>query len=141
VVDDASVCHYLTDYKSTTPQSDIVAFPSRSVDVLSCEIIRFAKLAIDKIEHLMFQVPRRDTNNNVFQEDIYPPTFSGEPGLRAKQWFKGKDSDPQLINLKPEGSVSIYDVDPGKKGKMMVHYFLLHVENRAELGFRSRRES
>eukprot|EP00029_Vermamoeba_vermiformis_P006416 TRINITY_DN2510_c0_g1_i1.p1 TRINITY_DN2510_c0_g1~~TRINITY_DN2510_c0_g1_i1.p1 ORF type:complete len:662 (-),score=198.83 TRINITY_DN2510_c0_g1_i1:36-2021(-) len=117
VVDDASVCHYLTDYKSTSPQSDIISFPPRSVDVLSCEIIRFAKLSIDKIEHLMFQVPRRDTNNNVFQEDIYPPTLSGEPGLSAKEWFKGKNADPPLISLKPEGSVSIYEVDPGKKDR------------------------
>jgi hypothetical protein len=117
VVDDSSVCHYLTDYKSTSPQSDIIAFPPRSVDVLSCEIIRFAKLSIDKIEHLMFQVPRRDTNNKVFQEDLYPPTLSGEPGLSAKEWLKGKNADPLMISLKPEGSVSIYEVDPGKKGR------------------------
>lgn len=66
----------------------------------------------------MFQVPRRDTSNKVFQEDIYPPTLSGEPGLSAKEWLNGKNADPPLISLKPEGSVSIYEVDPGKKGKL-----------------------
>jgi hypothetical protein len=72
----------------------------------------------------MFQVPRKDTNN-VYQEDLYPPTLSGEPGLKAKEWFKGKDADPPLINLKPKGAVSIYEVDPGKKGKIFARWIEL----------------
>lgn len=36
----------------------------------------------------------------MFQEDIFPPTFSGEPSMVAEEWIGGKNSEPNKIDLK-----------------------------------------
>jgi coronin-1B/1C/6 len=32
---------------------------------------------------------------------LYPPTFSGEPSLKADEWFGGKTADPKQTSLAP----------------------------------------
>jgi len=55
------------------------------------------------IEPVSFIVPRRA---EVFQEDIYPPTFGIKPAMSSDEWFSGKDGMPPKISLESvyEGS-------------------------------------
>lgn len=40
-------------------------------------------------------VPRK---SELYQEDLYPDTFSGEPSLTADEWFtEGKSAGPILV--------------------------------------------
>jgi coronin-1B/1C/6 len=113
-VEDSNYCHYLTEYKGSTPQSDLVACPKRILDVRNCEIMRFVKLiGCEKIEHLMWQVPRKSVD--IYHEDIFPPAPSGNPALTSDEWFSGHTKPPILVDLRPEGFKSIYEVDPLKK--------------------------
>jgi len=52
-------CSFLSQYTATTNQTEIALFPRRMLDVTACEVFRFAKLSKDKLEHVMFQVPRK----------------------------------------------------------------------------------
>jgi hypothetical protein len=61
------------------------------------------------IEPVSFIVPRRVlplfdffanyTQSEVFQEDIYPDTLSGEPSQSSDDWFSGRNVPPQLLKM------------------------------------------
>nr|XP_029506095.1 coronin-2A-like [Oncorhynchus nerka] len=53
--------HFLTEYRSHTPQKGMGIMPKRGLDVSSCEVFRFYKLVTIKalIEPLSMIVPRR----------------------------------------------------------------------------------
>jgi len=98
VVDEAPYIHFLTEYKSATPQRGMGWTPKLAMDLNACEITRMLKLTATAIEPISFCVPRK---SDVFQDDLYPPTFSGEPTVNAEQWASGKSGEPKLTQLKP----------------------------------------
>jgi len=54
------------------------------------------KVSVKMIEPISFQVPRK---SDIFQDDIFPDTFAGEPALTADEWLGGKDGEPKLMSL------------------------------------------
>lgn len=98
VVDEAPYIHFLTEYKSATPQRGMGWTPKLGMDLSSCEIARMLKLTATAVEPISFTVPRK---SDVFQDDLYPPTFSGEPTVSATEWASGKSGEPKMIQMKP----------------------------------------
>jgi hypothetical protein len=98
IVDEAPYIHFLSEFKSATPQRGMAYVPKIAMDVSTCEIARLLKLTANAIEPIHFCVPRK---SDIFQDDLYPPTFSGEPSLSAKEWFGGKNGEPKKISLAP----------------------------------------
>lgn len=88
---------YLSEYKSPDPQRGIAFVPKRGVDVKENEVMRAYKTVNDiYIEPISFIVPRRA---ETFQDDIYPDTANGQPGLTADEWLGGKNAMPPKFSL------------------------------------------
>jgi len=98
VVDEAPYIHYLTEYKSNTPQRGMCMIPKRSVNVSDCEIVRLLKVGVKSVEPISFQVPRK---SDIFQDDIFPDCFAGEPALMAEEWVSGKNATPKTRSMAP----------------------------------------
>jgi len=98
LVDDAPYIYFLSEYKSATPQRGMGWVAKTSVDTSTCEIARLLKLTASAVEPISFNVPRK---SDIFQDDLYPPTFSGEPSLSSAEWFSGKTAEPKLVSLSP----------------------------------------
>lgn len=78
--------------------------PKRGLNVNTCEVARFYKLAQGTgsqggyCEPLSFTVPRK---SELYQDDLYPDTFSGEPSVTAEEWFTdGVNAEPQVVSQK-----------------------------------------
>jgi len=97
IVDEAPYIHYLTEFKSNTSARGLAMLPKRAMNVAECEMARFLKVTPDKLEPISFNVPRK---SDIFQDDIYPDAFSGEPSLTANDWASGKNAKPKTISLK-----------------------------------------
>ena len=41
--------------------------------------------------------------SDMFQDDIYPPTFSGEAAQSAEDWLSGQNKDPLLMAFSADG--------------------------------------
>jgi len=54
------------------------------------------KVSVKMVEPISFQVPRK---SDIFQDDLFPDTFAGEPALTGEEWLSGKDGEPKLISL------------------------------------------
>jgi len=98
IVDEAPYIYFLSEFKSATPQRGMGWTPKLSMDLASCEIARLLKVTATACEPISFTVPRK---GDIFQDDLYPPTFSGEPALTADAWLGGKNSPPKTTNLAP----------------------------------------
>lgn len=98
IVDDAPYFHYLTEFKSATPQKGIGFIPKRALNVAECEIARALKLSTNKMEPISFRVPRK---SDIFQEDLFPDTYAGEPALSADEWASGQNAEPVIRSLAP----------------------------------------
>jgi len=96
VVDEAPYIHYLTEFKSSTPQRGMGMLPKRAVNVSDCEIVRMLKLGTKTMEPISFQVPRK---SDLFQADIFPACFAGEPALSTEQWMAGDNSEAKTVSL------------------------------------------
>jgi len=96
IVDEAPYIHYLSEFKSATPQRGMSMVPKRAVNVSECEIVRMLKLGTKIMEPISMQVPRK---SEVFQDDIFPPCFSGEYTLTADQWLSGQNGEQKTISL------------------------------------------
>eukprot|EP01132_Coremiostelium_polycephalum_P011379 gene11379-13935_t len=96
MVDEAPYFHYLSEYKSATPQRGVCFIPKRACNVPECEIARALKLTPNSMEPISFRVPRK---SDIFQEDIYPDTYAGEPSLDSATWARGANAEPKTINL------------------------------------------
>ncbi|KAI9861665.1 MAG: Coronin-like protein crn1 [Vezdaea acicularis] len=95
---------FLSEYKSGDPQRGLAFLPKRGINTHENEVARAFKTVNDAyIEPISFIVPRRA---EVFQNDIYPPTVGGKPGVSSSEWFSGKTALPPKISLE-----SIYDGD------------------------------
>jgi len=98
VEEDPLGVYFLTEFKSATPQRGMGWTPKLAMDLASCEIIRLLKLTATAVEPISFQVPRK---SDIFQDDLYPPTFSGEPSLSSEEWSKGSNAIPKTCSLAP----------------------------------------
>jgi hypothetical protein len=98
IVNEDPYIHFLSEYKSATPQRGMGWVPKTAMDLGTCEIARLLKLTASAIEPINFCVPRK---SDIFQDDLYPPTFSGEPTMSAKEWFGGKNGEQKKISLAP----------------------------------------
>ena len=54
--------------------------------------------------------------SELFQDDLFPDTQGDEPSLTADEWLEGKNADPKLISLRPEGSGTAKSAKKAKKG-------------------------
>jgi hypothetical protein len=59
VVDEAPYVHYLSEFKSNTPQRGMAMVPKRGVNVSENEIVKMLKLSTKCMEPISFQVPRK----------------------------------------------------------------------------------
>jgi len=120
LVDENPYVYFLTEFKSATPQRGMGWAPKLAMDLQSCEIARLLKLTATAVEPISFAVPRK---SDIFQDDLYPPTFSGEPTLDANDWFNGSNGTPKLCSLSPgfvptktkESSFVVAEVKPQKE--------------------------
>lgn len=88
---------YLSEYKSSDPQRGIAFLPKRGVNLHENEVMRAFKTINDSyVEPISFIVPRRA---EVFQEDVYPPTFGIRPAMSSSEWLDGKEGLPPKIDL------------------------------------------
>jgi len=98
IVDEAPYIHYLTEFKSNTPQRGMCMIPKRSVNVSDCEIVRMLKVGTKLVEPISMQVPRK---SDIFQDDIFPDCYAGEPALSADEWLGGQDAQPKTRSMAP----------------------------------------
>jgi len=98
LVDEAPYIYFLSEFKSATPQRGMGWTPKLSMDLGSCEIARLLKLTATAVEPISFTVPRK---GDIFQDDLYPPTFAGEPSLDGHEWLEGKNAPPKMTSLAP----------------------------------------
>lgn len=106
LVPDAPYAHFISAYKSTSPQRGMGMVPKYALDVMNCEVARLLKLESTQIVPIMMQVPRKATN---FQSDIFPDTRGFEAALTAEQYFLGQDADPKYIPVKPSENPYLKD--------------------------------
>jgi len=98
VVDEDPYIFYLTEFKSNTPQRGMAFVPKTALDTSICEIARLLKVTQSAVEPISFTVPRK---SDIFQDDLYPPTYAGEASLTADQWSSGKNAEPKTVQLGP----------------------------------------
>lgn len=98
ITDEKDWIYYLSEYKSNVPQVGMGWMPKRGVNVSTCEIARLYKATGNMVEPISFQVPRK---SDMFQDDIFPDTSSGEPSLTADEWSGGQNAPPKLMSLAP----------------------------------------
>lgn len=96
IVDEAPFIHYLTEYKSASPQRGLTFLPKRALNVSQCEVMRALKVTPTLIEPISFTVPRR---SDLFQDDLFPPAYAGTAALTSGDWLGGKDADAIRISL------------------------------------------
>jgi len=98
ICDDATGIYFLTEYKSNLPQRGMSAVPKRAVNISENEIVKMLKVSTKMVEPISFQVPRK---SDMFQDDIFPDCFAGEPALTGDEWLGGEDAQPKLRSLAP----------------------------------------
>lgn len=96
ITDEKDYIYFLSEFKSNVPQVGMGWMPKRGCDVSTCEIARLYKAVGTMVEPISFQVPRK---SDMFQDDLFPDTFGGEPSLTADEWASGKNAEPKLISL------------------------------------------
>ncbi|KAL0482627.1 hypothetical protein AKO1_014343 [Acrasis kona] len=117
--------HYMNEYVGETTQSGITMLPKRMCDPKTYEIARFVKYNGEAVEFVSFHVPRKEGGPNgkqiLFQEDIYPPVFTGQPTNDSTFFFeKLDDQPPKLTNMQPADLKSIYEMPEDQGGKRRV---------------------
>jgi len=98
ITDDGTKIFFLSQYQSNVPARGMCMYPKVGVKVSKCEITRLLKLSTNAMEPISFCVPRKG-GEEVFQDDIFPPTAEPEPTTNADEWFDGKTVAPKLISL------------------------------------------
>jgi len=98
IVDEAPYIYFLSEFKSATPQRGLFMMPKRAVNISENEIVKVLKIGTKLCEPISFQVPRK---SEIFQDDLFPDCFSGEPALTASEWLSGKNEDPKVMSLAP----------------------------------------
>jgi len=94
--DEKPYIHYISDYKSSTPQLGMAMRPKTACDIASCEVVSMIKANKTMLEPIHFLVPRK---SELFQDDIFPDTPGSEPSLSADEWFGGANKAPIKVSL------------------------------------------
>jgi len=66
---------------------------------MDCEINRFLKLTTTDVLPISLSIPRQ--NKLFFQDDLFPPTYDGQPTGSAEEWFGGASNPPNKVSLEP----------------------------------------
>lgn len=59
IVDEDPYIHWLSEFKSATPQRGACVIPKRYCDISSNEVVRILKLGVRIMEPISFEVPRK----------------------------------------------------------------------------------
>jgi len=94
--DDKPYIHYVSDYKSSTPQLGMTMRPKTSCDIGACEVVSMVKACKSHLEPIHFTVPRK---SELFQDDIFPDTAGPDPAMSASEWFGGANKNPIKVSL------------------------------------------
>eukprot|EP01080_Neovahlkampfia_damariscottae_P006648 gene6648-10813_t len=126
ITNDSSGVNFLGEFKSQLSQAGVAMVPQRFNNVEKCEIGSFMKLTGKEIQTISVTVPRKESSLkmkkddkliSIFQEDIYPKVPSGKPSLSSEQWFKGFDFPPDVVSLKTDDMISVYELSSEDGGK------------------------
>jgi len=102
--DDKPYIHYVSDFKTSTPQLGMCMRPKTACDVGSCEVVSMVKACKSYLEPIHFCVPRK---SELFQDDIFPPTPGPDPAMSASEWLGGANKEPVRVSL--EGGFVVRD--------------------------------
>mmetsp|Transcript_18400 Transcript_18400/g.37490 ORF Transcript_18400/g.37490 Transcript_18400/m.37490 type:complete len:459 (-) Transcript_18400:134-1510(-) len=103
-VPDEPYLHFISDFRTTTPQKGFDFFPKRCVDTTKHEIMRGLKLETTAVVPITFKVPRK---SEAFQEDIFPDCAAGIPAMAADEWVSSTEARaPILRSMQPGADVS-----------------------------------
>merc|ERR1712000_437510 len=94
--DDKPYIHYISDFKTSTPQLGMCMRPKTACDVGSCEVVSMVKACKSYLEPIHFCVPRK---SELFQDDIFPDTPGPDPAMSASEWLGGANKEPIRISL------------------------------------------
>ncbi|CAN0468067.1 unnamed protein product, partial [Ectocarpus sp. 12 AP-2014] len=97
-VDENPWCFAISEFRSTTAAKGMAMIPKRGLNVMKCETARLLKLTSNSIEPLSFVVPRK---SDAFQDDLFPPCFSGQASHTAEEWVKGSEKAPMKMDMRP----------------------------------------
>ncbi|KAM3573332.1 hypothetical protein VYU27_004691 [Nannochloropsis oceanica] len=117
IVDGAPYIFPISEHRSTTPCKGCCLVPKRGLSVLRCETARVLKLTSNTVEALSFIVPRK---GDFFQEDLFPPSFSGVPSHTASEWWAGSSKPPKVMSLDPAARERGKVANGGKAGSGVV---------------------
>jgi len=96
IEDSSPYIHYVSDYKSATPQLGMCMRPKTACDVGSCEVVSMVKACKNLLEPIHFCVPRK---SELFQDDIFPDTPGQDPAMSASEWLGGANKGPIKVSL------------------------------------------
>jgi len=97
IVDESPYIYFLSEWKANTATKGCAMLPKRGVNVSDCEVVRLVRIVNPSLlEPISFIVPRK---SDLFQSDIYPNTFGGEPTVSGDEWLSGKHGKPKLVSL------------------------------------------
>jgi len=94
--DDKPYIHYVSEYKSSTPQLGVTKRPKTANDIGACEVVSVLKACTNYIEPIHFVVPRK---SELFQDDIFPDTPGPDAAMSASEWLGGANKPPVLVSL------------------------------------------
>jgi len=98
IVDTEPYLYFLTEFKSKDPATGIAKLPRIVCNAMKCEITRFLKLTpTGQVIPVRFEVPRQ--NMNIFQDDLFPPTWDYKPSMTSSEWFAGQNKPVKKISL------------------------------------------
>ncbi len=112
----------LTAYnKSQKPIKGIAMMPKRACDVSKNELFRMFKLHQDCIEPISFILSR---TNDMFQADLHPDAYAGEPVFTPSQYFEGVPQidvragpgSPRKVKTFTKKKPKMVSMDPSKRG-------------------------
>merc|ERR1712216_841274 len=91
IEDDKPYIHYISDYKSSTPQLGMAMRPKTACDVGSCEVVSMVKACKTILEPIHFCVPRKS--------ELFPDTPGPDPSMSASEWLGGANKPAIKISL------------------------------------------
>lgn len=89
---------------SSDTTTALVALPKRVVDVERVEALRLLRLGNSSVEPISLVVPRSVKLRKWFQDDVYPPAFSGAAAMDPDDWYSG-DADASDVFQIPRVSL------------------------------------
>eukprot|EP00416_Gambierdiscus_australes_P039944 CAMPEP_0171104652 /NCGR_PEP_ID=MMETSP0766_2-20121228/61073_1 /TAXON_ID=439317 /ORGANISM="Gambierdiscus australes, Strain CAWD 149" /LENGTH=456 /DNA_ID=CAMNT_0011565315 /DNA_START=73 /DNA_END=1443 /DNA_ORIENTATION=+ len=91
--------HFISDFRTASPQKGFDFVPKRCVDTSNHEIMRGLKLETSAVIPISFRVPRKSES---FQEDLFPDCPAGVPAMVAEEWISSTQSmNPILRSMQP----------------------------------------